>query len=216
MKRAKRFSAAFVRTVNRPGRYGEGRGGFGLSLLVKERKGGGLAKSWSQRLRINGQPSNVGLRRYPIVTLAEARTKALENARVVDQGRDPRRDPRDRSRIPIFEQAAEKVIRLYEPTWRAGGADSSAQVWRSSLERYVFPNLGSKPVSEITTADVLGVIVPIWHTRTATARRVKGRISSIMRWACAELHREQPGQRRRGGGAATGHDPETASSGPTT
>ena len=49
----------------------------------------------------------------------EARTKALEDARAVDQGRDPR----DRSRVPTFEQAAERVIRLYEPTWRAGGAD---------------------------------------------------------------------------------------------
>ena len=76
------------------------------------RKDGGLAKSWRQRLRINGKPSNVGLGRYPIVTLAEARTKALENARAADQGRDPRK----RSRIPTFEQAAEKVIRLYEPT----------------------------------------------------------------------------------------------------
>ena len=186
MKRPKRLSAAFVRTVNRPGHYGEGHGGFGLSLLVKERKGGGLAKSWSQRLRINGKPSNLGLGRYPIVTLAEARTKALENARAVDQGRDPR----DRSRIPTFEQAAEKVIRLYEPTWRAGGADSSAQVWRSSLERYVYPKLGRKPVSEITTAGVLGVIVPIWHTKKATARRVKGRISSIMRWAIAQNYIE--------------------------
>ena len=82
-----------------------------------------------------GQPSNVGLGRNPIVTLAEARTKALENARAVDQGRDPR----DRSRIPTFEQAAEKVIRLYEPTWRAGGADSSTKVWRSSLEAVRVP-----------------------------------------------------------------------------
>ena len=132
MKRPKRLSAAFVRTVNRPGRYGEGRGGYGLSLLVKERRGGGLTKTWSQRLRISGKPSNLG--RYPIVTLAEAREKALENARSVDQGRDPR----DRSRIPTCEQAAEKVIRLYEPTWRTSGADSSAKVWRSSLQRYVF------------------------------------------------------------------------------
>ena len=182
MKRPKRLSAAFVRTVNRPGRYGEGRGGLGLSLLVKERKGGGLAKSWSQRLRINGKPSNVGLGRYPIVTLAEARERALENARAVDHGRDPR----DRSRIPTFEQATEKVITLYEPTWRTSGADSSATVWRSSLQRYVFPKLGRKPVSEITTADVLAVIVPIWHTKTATASRVKGRISSIMKWAIAQ------------------------------
>ena len=122
MKRPKRLSAAFVRTINRPGRYGEGHGGNGVSLLVKERSGGGLAKSWSQWLRINGKPSNLGLGRYPIVTLAEARAKALENARTVDQGRDPR----ERSRIPTFEQAAEKVIRLYEPTWRTGGRAASA------------------------------------------------------------------------------------------
>ena len=85
------------------------------------------------------------------------------------------------------------------------------------LEVDVFPKLGRKPVSEITTADVLGVIVPIWHTKTATARRVKGpHLVDHEMGHRAEPHREQPGQRRRGGGAATGHYPETASSGPTT
>ena len=54
------------------------------------RAGGGLAKSWSQRLRINGKPCNLGLGRYPIVTLAEARDKALENART-SRRRVPRR-----------------------------------------------------------------------------------------------------------------------------
>ena len=72
------------------------------------RAGGGLAKSWSPRLRINGKPCNLGLGRrgsagrYPIVTLAEARDKALESARAVGQGSEPR----DRSRVPVFKQAA--------------------------------------------------------------------------------------------------------------
>ena len=57
------------------------------------RAGGGLAKSWSQRLRINGKPCNLGLGRYPIVTLAEARDKALENARAVT--------PRKRAARPL-------------------------------------------------------------------------------------------------------------------
>ena len=35
MKRPKTLSAAFVKTVKRPGRYGDGLGGHGLSLLVK-------------------------------------------------------------------------------------------------------------------------------------------------------------------------------------
>ena len=213
MKRPKRLSAAFVRTVNRPGRFGEGNGGFGLSLLVKERKGGGLAKSWSQRLRINGKPSNVGLGRYPIVTLAEARTKALENARAVDQGRDPR----DRSRIPTFEQAAEKVILLYEPTWRAGGADSSAKVWRSSLERYVVPQ--ARPQTGKRDHDCRRARrdrPDLAHQDGHSAPSEGPHLVDHEMGHRAELHREQPGQRRRGGGAATGHNPATASSGPTT
>ena len=54
-RRPKRLSASFVRTVNRSGRFGDGHGGHGLSLLVKPRAHGGWAKSWSQRLRINGK-----------------------------------------------------------------------------------------------------------------------------------------------------------------
>ena len=61
MKRPKKLSASFVKTVNRPGRYGDGRGGFGLSLLVKPTTTGRLSKTWSQRLRIHGSSVNVGL-----------------------------------------------------------------------------------------------------------------------------------------------------------
>ena len=65
MKRPKELSAAFARTQKRPGRYGDGHGGHGLSLLVKERVGGGLAKSWSQRIRIGGRVTNLGLGKLP-------------------------------------------------------------------------------------------------------------------------------------------------------
>ena len=170
MKRPKRLSATFVKNVAQPGRYGEGRGGFGLSLLVKPRAAGGVAKSWSQRLRINGKPCNLGLGTYPIVMLAEARVKALENARVVEQGRDPR----DRPSIPTFEQAAEKVILLHEPTWKAGGGASSAKVWRASLRTYAFPRLGSQRMHEITAGDVLRVLTPIWSHEAGDGAEVEG------------------------------------------
>ena len=185
MQRAKRLSATFVRTINRPGRYGEGHGGLGLSLLVKVRTGGGLAKSWSQRVRINGKPCNLGLGRYPIVTLAEARDKALENARAVDQGSDPR----DRSRVPTFKQAAERVIRLYKPAWRTEGGSSSEKVWRSTLERFVYPEIGDMPISAILTSHMLRVLEPIWNEKRETARRVRQRMSRVMKWAVAQGYR---------------------------
>lgn len=63
----------YIKTVNVPGRYGDGRGGYGLSLLVKPMRASDFSKSWPQRVLINGQPTNIGLGGYPIVTLAEAR-----------------------------------------------------------------------------------------------------------------------------------------------
>ncbi len=42
------------------------------------------------------------------------------------------------------------------------------------------------PVSEVTTADVLAVLEPIWHEKPETARRVRQRISTVMKWAVAQ------------------------------
>ena len=41
--RPKTLSAAYVKTVREPGRYGDGRGGYGLSLLVKPTSTGRLS-----------------------------------------------------------------------------------------------------------------------------------------------------------------------------
>ena len=183
-KRPRRLSAAFVKTVTTSGRYGDGFGGFGLSLLVKTRRYDGVAKSWSQRLWIDGGPVNVGLGQYPIVTLSEARARALDNRRMVERGEDPRKPRRS---VPTFAAAAEAVIELHRPTWKNG--ERIASQWRASIRDYALPVLGDKRVDTITTADVLAVLSPIWTTVPATADRVRTRISAIMKWTIAEGHR---------------------------
>ena len=90
MRRPKSLSAAFVKTVNAPGRYGDGRGGHGLSPWLRHNADGRIGKIWSQRLRVAGRPANVGRGSFPKVSLASARAKALENAQVVSGGVDPR------------------------------------------------------------------------------------------------------------------------------
>ena len=87
MKRPKTLNARFVETVNRPGRYGDGHGGLGLTLLVKHMVNGRLSKTWSQRIRVNEKVTNVGLGAYPAITLAKARERALENARLIADGK---------------------------------------------------------------------------------------------------------------------------------
>ncbi len=190
MERPKRLSAAFVKSINEPGRYGDGRGGHGLSLLVKPRVDGGVVKSWSQRLWIRGRRTNVGLGAYPVVSLASARSAALKNARTVVEGGDPRAD-RATPAVPTFVDAADSVIELKSGSWRDGG--KSAGQWRASLRDYVVPRLGRLEVSEIKTSDVLKVLTPIWHEKPETARRVKQRISAIMDWSVAAgFRRDNP------------------------
>ena len=185
MKRPKKLSASFVKTVNRPGRYGDGRGGFGLSLLVKPTTTGRLSKTWSQRLRIHGRSVNIGLGAYPVVTLAEAREVALANRRTVARGRDPRSGG-----VPTFAEAVETVIAIHSPSWRSRGKYEAN--WRGTLRNHALPRIGHKPVSAITTADVMGVLLAddFWNSKRVTAQRVRQRIGAVMKWAVAQGYRE--------------------------
>ncbi len=184
-KRSKRLSAAFVKTVTRPGRYGDGHGGLGLSLMVKPRANGGLSKTWAQRQRIDGRLVSLGLGSYPVVTLAKARSNALVNARAVADGSDPRAKP---STVPTFDEAVKLVIDIHRVSWKDAGR--SAKIWQSSLDTYATPAIGIKRVSEVTSADVLDVLMQIWNEKPETARRVKHRISAVMKWAVAQGFRD--------------------------
>ena len=185
MKRPRRLSATFVRTVNVPGRYGDGYGGNGLSLMVKPASRGGLCKSWAQVIRPAGRATSVGLGRYPLVTLAMARERALANARALAEGRDPRRR---NQHVPTFAQACETVIAIHAGNWK--DRVRTEHQWRASLRDYAMPRLACKRVDAITTADVMAVLLPIWTTKRETARRVRQRIGAVCKWAVAQGHRE--------------------------
>ena len=176
------LSATFVRTVRTPGRYGDGRGGLGLSLLVRTGSGGRLTRCWTQSVRLDGKPTSIGLGSYPVVTLALARKRALGNARAIAEGRDPRR--RATRSVPTFAAAWETVIAIHAAHWKPG-AGNAAQ-WRNSLRNHVLPTLGGRPVDAITGTEVIAVLEPVWTTRRETARRLRRRISAVMQWAIAQ------------------------------
>ena len=174
------LSAAFVRSVTKPGRYCDGQG---LYLLVTPTG----ARCWVQRLTIRGRRRELGLGGFPVVSLAEAREQALANRRLARKGGDPLAEKRQQRGIPTFEAAAAQVIAMHRPSWKDGG--KSAAQWESSLRAYVFPHLGTRRVSDVTTADVMAVLTPIWHDRHETARRVRQRIGAVMKWAIAHGYR---------------------------
>ncbi len=182
-ERPRPLSAVFVKSVKKPGRYSDGPGGHGLSLLVKPGWRGRMAKSWSQRLRINGQAFNIGLGSYPVVTLSSAREVALENRRAVAHGKDPRTPPAD---VPTFAEAVDAVIAERSPGWKSS---KTPKRWRARMDTYAIPTLGSKLVTEITTSDVLAVLLPIWVEKPETGRQVRENTSVIMEWVIGQNHR---------------------------
>ncbi len=180
-----RLSARFVATVREPGRYGDGRGSGGLSLLVKRTARGHLAKSWAQRIQVDGRPRNLGLGVWPHVSLAAARQQCALN--LVARGRGERVTGR-RQIVPTFEEAAETVLAIHATGWKRGS--KSETDWRWTLRTYAMPKLGRRPVDRISTADVMAVLVPIWNEKRVTARKVRQRIGAVMRWAVAQGYRE--------------------------
>ena len=179
MERPRRLSAAFVQTITKPGRYGDGRGGFGLSLLVKSTKSGRISRSWAQRLRIDGRPVNIGLGSFPIVTLARARELALANARIAEAGGDPRRKP---EATPTFEEAMERAIEVLRPGWRNVKTERNL---RHALG-YLPPATAKRPVDAITPSDVLGFLAPLGLSKPAIAKKAKMGLSQTFKWAIAQ------------------------------
>ena len=188
MKRPKRLSATFVKTVRTCGRFGDGRGGHGLSLLVKRTVSGDYSKSFSQRLRLNGREFTVGIGPFPMITLAEAREQAIENARAVFKGTDIRRERKRESAIPTFKVATEAVIAIHAKTWKPGS--KTERLWRSRLAEYAHPRIGDMPVSAITTSDLLSIVEPLWAEKRETATKLRQHIGAIMKWAVVEGYRE--------------------------
>lgn len=168
-----------------PGRHVDG---GGLQLLVKP----GGARSWVYRFTIRGKTREIGLGPAAgpgMVLLAEARERSIDLRRLVKQGIDPlekrSKDAADEAaaiqasqlaRI-TFRTAAESYIAAYEASWKN---QKHRQQWRNTLATYVYPIIGSIPVSEIETSHVISIIEPIWQAKPETAGRVRGRIEVVL------------------------------------
>lgn len=172
----KALSDAFVRAVAEPGKYFDGHG-----LFLKVDTTG--ARRWVQRIVIRGKRTEIGLGAFPLVSLKEAREAAFTNRKQARSGGDPLAARKREQAVLTFEEAARRVHKLHEPTWR--NRKHAAQ-FISTLETYAFPKVGPIRVSDVTSADVLAILTPIWLAKAETARRVRQRIGVVLKWAVAQ------------------------------
>lgn len=174
-----------VRTLG-PGRHGDGSGLY----LVVDPSG---ARRWIVRVSVKGQRNregkplrtDFGLGGADVVTLTEARDRALEYRRLAKQGINPRYN--GRQEIPCFEEIARQVHIERLPTWKN---PKHGQQWINTLAEYAFPKIGRLPVSEIDQPEVLQVLLPIWTEKHETARRVAQRMKAVLDVAKSKGFRE--------------------------
>ncbi len=177
---SKTLTAAKVRAIRTPGKYTDKHG-----LILRVAAGG--SKQWIWRGTIRGKRRDLGLGAVDYTTLAEAREIAWEFRRLARQGGDPSTLRYRSPTVPTFEQAADAAIAARRGGWRDGGR--SEAIWRASLQAHIFPAIGSVPVDQISTGDLARALLPIWHTKSETARKIRHRIGAVMSWVIAEGHR---------------------------
>jgi integrase len=76
-----------------------------------------------------------------------------------------------------FGEAARAYIDAHEAGW----ADKRS--WPDSMRLYVEPVIGDLPVAAVDLGAVMQVLEPIWRTKTESAKRVRGRIETVLDWA---------------------------------
>ena len=161
-----------------PGTYQDGEG-----LLLKVDKRGGAY--WLLRIQRDGKRQDIGLGSAKLLTLAEARGKAigLRKTIKVDQ-RDVLVERKDEAAAKVtFRVAACQYHSENEAGWKSS---VYARQWLASLENYAFPKLGNVPTGSISAADIIAVLTPIWQEIPETARQVRNRICAVLDYAHAK------------------------------
>ena len=176
-----RLTVTKCRNFSSPGRYTDG---LGLHLLVKPSG----AKSWVQRLVVRGgRRRDIGLGSFHLVTLAEARGVALENAKLARAGVDPieRRRQQRQPPIPTFSEAMAAVIELRGGDW----SQSHKRQWKAMMENHAIPDLGGLRLDKIESGDVLRILAPLRDVSPRMAREVAARIETVMGWGVGLKYR---------------------------
>ncbi len=181
---AGKLSTLAIARLSRPGNHADG----GNLYLRIQPEG---SKSWVFRFKrrnpVTGKDKTtwVGLGSLELVSLAEARARALEYRKMLRNGGDPLAAERARRAgyaggRPFFEVMA-AYLEAHRAGWRS---EKHAREWQTTLEQHA-ARLLPLSVTAIDTSAVLAVLRPIWNEKTETASRLRGRIENVLDYATA-------------------------------
>jgi integrase len=143
------------------------------------------SKYWRLKYRFNKKEKTLALGVYPKVSLAEARCKRESAKKELEQGVDPtaKRKQDKQHALLSAENNLEAIAREWHEQKKGEWTEAHAKRVLDSLESEVFSHVGSLPIADIVTQDLLSVLRRV-EKRGAldVASRVLQRLNSIFRY----------------------------------
>ena len=169
-----------IDNINQKGIYTDG---DGLRLRVDKK----INKNWIFRYQLFGKSKDMGLGRYPIVSLKDARKKIINAKKLIYDGKDPLEtkynlQQEQKRKIITFEKICDEFIKTFQVEW---SNKKHAQQWTNTLKTYANPIIGKLPIKNIKSHHVRKVLEPIWTTKHETALRVRQRLERIFSYCIA-------------------------------
>jgi len=163
--------------------------GGGLFLLVTPSGG----KLWRFKYRYDGKQKLLALGAYPEVSLADARHRREDARKLLASNNDPgavrkAQNQANTQKSETFETIAREWFKKFSQRWKE---THSSRIIRS-LERDVFPWIGTQPIAEIKAPELLAVLRRVEARGTLdTVHRIRTICGQIFRYAVASGRAER-------------------------
>ena len=158
--------------------------GDGLQLHITPQG----SKLWRMAYRWQGKQKTLAFGAYPLIPLAQARDMRAEAKKKLANGIDPGQEKQDIKLARRVSQANsfESVAREWHKHWSPPRNQRYAVSVLARLEADVFPEIGSKPISDIKSLDLVAMTKKT-EARGASdvAKRNYQNCSAVFRYAIA-------------------------------
>ena len=156
--------------------------GDGLWLFIEPNG----SKLWRYRYKFNGNDTTLSLGSYPETSFLEAKEKRFAAQKLLQNGINPSSKRKEEKRLAKFD--SENTFSAVAETWHKNNLNKwtpehARKLWRR-LELHILPALGSRPIKDISTLELLEALRKVEDgNRTETTHRALQTCRAIFRFA---------------------------------
>ena len=154
----------------------------GLYLLINPNG----SRYWRLKYRISQKEKVLALGVYPDVPLREARDKRDDAKKLIRDGYDPSalKQEKKREAERLMADSFEALTREWFEKQQERWSENHAHRIITSMEKDIFPFIGGRPVDQITTPEILGILRKVEKREALdVAKRLKQRCGSVFSYA---------------------------------